>query len=213
MTECAHGLCSVLALVMALAPVSASAEADQNTGKMLFSICASCHGTAGQGNSLMGAPQIAGMPVWYGKHQLEAFADGRRGGAAAGKRARQMARIALGLSPREIGALAQYLNMLAASIPASTVSGDIEKGRVVYDKCIACHAEDGRGMAELGAPPLGLLEDWYIIEQLQNFRNGARGYRDDDTSGLTMRAIAEALENEEIANDLAAYINVLRQGD
>ena len=48
-------------------------------GQALFDTCVPCHGANGQGNQVLGAPAIAGLPQWYVEAQLEKYQTGWRG--------------------------------------------------------------------------------------------------------------------------------------
>jgi cytochrome c553 len=50
------------------------------------------------------------------------------------------------------------------------------------------------------------LQDWYIVRQLKNFKSGARGTKAGDTYGMQMRPMAMTLANDEVINNVAAYI-------
>jgi cytochrome c553 len=63
--------------------------------------CAACHGAAGQGNTSIGAPKLAGLPVTVIETYLKQFAAGNGGNAT-------MQYIAAALSPAETQAVAAY---------------------------------------------------------------------------------------------------------
>jgi cytochrome c oxidase subunit II len=52
---------------------------DPDRGKSLYTTCAACHGTAGQGNWSTKAPRLAHMSDWYLARQLHDFQQGIRG--------------------------------------------------------------------------------------------------------------------------------------
>jgi cytochrome c oxidase subunit 2 len=52
---------------------------DTERGRQLFDACASCHGSAGEGNETLGAPGLAYRDDWYLRSQIEAFLSGERG--------------------------------------------------------------------------------------------------------------------------------------
>ena len=78
-----------------------------------FSGCASCHGSAGEGIRLLGAPPIAGQPAWYLKRQMEAFAGGSRGAHPDDSFGRQMRAAPTPSDPDELSRLIRYI----ASLP------------------------------------------------------------------------------------------------
>lgn len=62
--------------------------------------------------------------------------------------------------------------------------------------CSHCHGPDGEGRQDIGAPTLAGLPDWYVVAQLEKFRNGQRGTHPDDKEGALMRAIALSVNAE-----------------
>jgi cytochrome c oxidase subunit 2 len=52
---------------------------DPDRGKSLYTTCAACHGTAGQGIWSTKAPRLAHMSDWYLARQLHNFQQGIRG--------------------------------------------------------------------------------------------------------------------------------------
>ncbi len=57
-----------------------TARADENErGRDLYRLCASCHADDASGNEEVGAPAIAGMAQWSVEAQLEKFRSGMRG--------------------------------------------------------------------------------------------------------------------------------------
>lgn len=71
---------AVIAFVATL-PLSRSHEAidgDVVRGQQIYATCASCHGSAGEGNELLEAPSLAQLPGWYIVEQLRKFQKGTR---------------------------------------------------------------------------------------------------------------------------------------
>jgi len=180
-------------------------------GAELFETCQPCHGSAGQGNPDISAPAIAGLPQWYIEAQLTSFQNGWRGRHPedlAGLRMRPMA-VTLNRDG-DIPSVAQYVASLEAPFPASTLRGNAGAGAPQYEQvCLACHGPDGRGNELLRSPPIVQLHDWYLVEELQNFRSGARGAHPDDTWGATMRVNAVLLTDQAM-QDVIAYVQTLR---
>jgi cytochrome c oxidase subunit 2 len=83
---------------------------------------------------------------------------------------------------------------------------DIARGRQLYALCATCHGEKGEGNQRRDAPALASLEAWYLEAQLNNFRNGLRGYHADDAAALQMRPMARTLRNEADVKAVAAYV-------
>jgi cytochrome c553 len=88
-------------------------------------------------------------------------------------------------------------------------AGDAERGKAFYATCGACHGANGEGMEALNAPSLAGQEEWYVIRQLQNFKNGVRGTNPKDTFGMQMAPMAMTLPNDQAMEDVAAYIKSL----
>jgi cytochrome c553 len=180
-------------------------------GAELFETCQPCHGAQGAGNPAIQAPAIAGLPQWYIESQLTGFQQGWRGKHAedlAGLRMRPMA-VTLNREG-DIPSVAQYVAALPAPFPASSLHGNAGAGAAQYEQvCVACHGPDGRGNELLRAPPIVQLHDWYLVQELQNFRIGARGANPADTWGVTMRANALAM-NDQAMQDVIAYVQTLR---
>jgi len=195
-------------LSLCTAALSAGA-ADEERGRELFRPCVACHGALAEGNREVQAPALAGLPAWYVARQLENFRNGRRGGDDADAYGAQMARMAQQLwDDTEVRSVAAYVASLPPAVPIATVRGKAKRGELAFASCAACHGADAAGTAELGAPPLRALDDWYFVNQLTAFRSGLRGSHPDDTGGLQMRAAA-ANTADEVMLDLAAYIATL----
>ena len=60
-------------------PAPQTIEGDVANGERLYTVCAYCHGSAGQGVQALNAPRAAGMSDWYLARQLQNFKDGVRG--------------------------------------------------------------------------------------------------------------------------------------
>ena len=59
---------------------------------------------------------------------------------------------------------------------------------------------------DIGAPKLSGLNDWYLLNQLLNFKNEIRGIHPDDLFGKQMMETAQMF-NEEMLKDVVAYIS------
>ncbi len=92
-------------------------------------------------------------------------------------------------------------------------NGNVEAGKSVYVTCQACHGEKGEGNQDLFAPSLVNLESWYLERQLNNFRNGLRGYDPSDIHGQQMATIAKTLTEDDQVKDVVAYIETLSDID
>jgi cytochrome c oxidase subunit 2 len=106
-------------------------------------------------------------------------------------------------------AIAATVSLFATFSTSVLAAGDPERGKAFYATCGACHGASGEGMEALNAPALAGQEDWYVIRQLQNFKNGIRGTNPKDTFGMQMAPMAMTLPTEQAIEDVAAYISTL----
>jgi cytochrome c oxidase subunit 2 len=156
------------------------------------------------------APRIGGMEDWYLERQLVAFREGWRGAHPDDYQGGEMRAMALALDgDGEVRAASERFAAYPASRPPATVQGDAERGRALYGACVACHGADGKGNAELQSPALARQSDWYLVTQLQNYRDGLRGGDQADTLGQQMRAVVGTLRDDAAIRDVVTYVNTL----
>jgi cytochrome c oxidase subunit 2 len=179
----------------------------------LYDGCVQCHGENGEGNQAVGAPAIAGLERWYVKRQLRGFKAGYRGWHPedlAGKRMEPMAR-ALD-TDQKVDLMAAYVASLPPTNPEPTLEGgNPETGKLYFAVCVQCHGADARGNIDELGPPLAGASDWYLMQQLQNFKAGIRGTHRDDVTGAKMRPFSMTLANEQAMKDVIAYIGSLSE--
>jgi len=101
------------------------------------------------------------------------------------------------------------VSLIATVSNTALAAGDVERGKALYATCGACHGANGEGQEALNAPAIAGQEEWYLIRQLQNFKNGIRGADPKDTFGMQMAPMAQTLPTEQAIEDVAAYINSL----
>jgi cytochrome c553 len=180
-------------------------------GAELFETCAPCHGVTGAGDPAIQAPAIAGLPQWYIESQLQSFQAGWRGKHHQDLPGLRMRPMAVSLNREgDIASVAEYVASLAAPFPPSTLHGNAGAGAAQYEQvCVACHGPDGRGNELLRSPPIVQLHDWYLVQELQNFKIGSRGAHPADTWGTTMRVNAILLSDQAM-QDVIAYVQTLR---
>jgi cytochrome c oxidase subunit 2 len=107
--------------------------------------------------------------------------------------------------------VAAYLDTLPEQQrPETTVAGDAERGRELYATCAGCHGADGQGVWTTQAPRLAAMADWYVVRQLNNFRQGIRGAHPQDFRGAQMALMARVPRDDRAVADLAAYIQTLK---
>jgi cytochrome c553 len=200
-----------LLLVVGFLLWGTAAWADERRGQALFRLCTACHGSQGEGRIEVGAPAIAGLPEWYVTAQLQKFRQGVRGthpADIAGMRMRPMARSLP--TDTDVLAVAKHVAALPPQTPAPTITGDAANGAQQYLLCLACHGADAAGNEQMGAPPLTIPDDWYLLRQLQNLQQRVRGGNASrDATGAMMQPIASAL-SEQAMQDVIAYIQTLR---
>lgn len=204
-----RSIAALLVAVLLKAPLGASA-AEPVIPPEKFVYCTVCHGVELKGNHIIQAPRLSGLSSWYAERQLLAFARGWRGTHAQDVYGMEMQPMAAALSEKDIKEAAAFVAATRSEPPAATIEADAANGRALYATCTACHAADGSGVEALGGPALAGLDDWYLVRQLENFRDGVRGGHPDDTLGAQMRAAAQVLPDDEAIRDVVAYINSLQ---
>lgn len=91
--------------------------------------------------------------------------------------------------------------------------GDQDRAKDLFNTCIPCHGESGEGRPHLEAPAIAGMEEWYILNQLNNFRKGGRGTHGDDAAGIRMRPLARTLPKEEDVKSIATYVSKLKKSE
>ncbi len=181
-----------------------------NRGKNLYTSCIACHGEMAQGIHHFKAPSLISLDSWYIVAQIEKYKTGLRGNNPKNSLDMQMRPFALMLSNKQdMNDVAAYISSLKQTYsesPKKTVNADITRGKQLYSTCIACHGTDGKGDKSLNSPSLVGQHDWYILKQLQNFKDGLRGTAKGDSTGAIMRHAALAIGGENSMKDLSSYI-------
>lgn len=171
--------------------------------------CTTCHGTDGRGNFGVQAPRLAGMEPWYLRRQLENFRAGIRGTHPDDIEGIAMRPMATKLSDESIDDLVEWVGSWEYLPAEITISGDADAGSQIYAQCATCHGLDASGNEALGAPALRGQNDWYLVTQLKNFKQGWRGSHAQDTYGQQMRAMSMPLADEAAIRNVVSYINTL----
>ena len=109
-----------------------------------------------------------------------------------------------------VAQVSAYIATLESPPSATTLSGDVVRGKQLFSSCAACHGANALGNEALHAPQLAEQQDWYVAAQLRNFRSGKRGADPRDTFGRQMAPVARALPGDQAVIDVAAYIASLR---
>jgi len=182
-------------------------------GKTVFTTtCFACHGSKGEGNSKIGAPNIAGMDATYVTRQLSSFASGSRGAASNDSYGAQMrAAVAVLKTDADRAAVASYISSLAKIKSPGAYTGDLKNGSTQFNAvCSSCHESRAQGNQQMGAPSLTGIDPTYLERQVMAFRNGTRGADKDDRTGGLMRVGANMLPDTKSVHDVIAYINNLK---
>lgn len=188
---------------------------DAAAGAANYAVCTACHGANGEGNADAGieAPRISGLEPWYLRRQIENYQNGIRGTQdMIGQRMAPMA--ATLATPAMVENVIAYIGTLPDEPAATTITGDIDRGRRLYQTCALCHGPAGQGRWTTNAPRLAGMSDWYLARQLRLFqqeeRAARRGGHPDDIYGDQMYLMAGMLKDEAAINDVIAYINTLQ---
>ena len=183
---------------------------DAAAGQVLYPVCSACHGAQGEGNEMLNAPKLAGQHGWYLKRQLKNFQLGLRGSNAGDTFGAQMAPMAAILvDDAALDNVVAYITSLEETDSPPTISGDAVRGEKIFVTCKSCHGAQGQGIWALNAPRLNGADDWYIVRQLKNYKQGIRGSHPQDLYGKQMTLMMVVLRDDQAINDLVAYINTL----
>jgi len=207
------GACALVLTMIVLATVlSQPASADAKKGKGTYSmLCFTCHGTNAEGNRALNTPALAGLSQWYMVSQLQKFKSGLRGKDPKDVTGAQMAPMATTLANEaamiDVSDYVRTLN--PPKIDKFEIEGDVALGKVTYEKtCQECHGADGLGIQEKLSSTLTGQNDWYLFAQLEKFKAGIRGGSKEDSTGASMKVIADKMTDADMKNTIA-YINTL----
>ncbi len=93
-----------------------------------------------------------------------------------------------------------------ALAPSNARAQDLERGAELFALCSQCHGDQGQGSRLALAPSIAGLEKWYVVKQLQNFKDGLRARHFDDLAGMRMRPMALWLKTPEDIDAVASYV-------
>jgi len=191
---------------------STQVAGDAAAGKPLYAVCSACHGLQGEGNAALHAPKLSGQGDWYLKQQLKYYKQGIRGTHDKDVFGKMMAPMAATLvDDAAIGNVVAYIKTLPDNPAPATLKKSTSDGQKRYaTTCGICHGANGQGIQAMNAPRLAGMSDWYLVTQLKNFKQGVRGVHPDDKYGGQMKLMAATLADDQVTNDLVAYINTLR---
>jgi len=183
---------------------------DVAAGQSLYAVCSACHGAQGEGNVALNAPRLTGQEAWYLKGQLSNFKQGLRGSNAGDTFGAQMAPMAATLAnDAAVNNVAAYIASLPETDAPSTIDGDVDRGEALFNTCKSCHGQQGQGIWALNAPRLKGIDDWYLVRQIENYKQGNRGSHPQDLYGKQMSLLSGMLRSDEDIRDVVAFINTL----
>lgn len=107
------------------------------------------------------------------------------------------------------GALLLWIGGLSLSGCRLGATDAATRGREVFETCVPCHNADGSGNPTFGAPNIAGMKEWYVEEQLEDFRAGVRGTHFSDVEGMRMRPMALSLTSEADVKAVAHYVETL----
>lgn len=189
--------------------ILARAPGDAAAGAASYAVCSACHGLQAEGNMALNAPKLSGQDRRYLRNQLKKYKAGIRGTHQDDIYGRQMQPMAATLvNDAMIDNVLAYIGTLPDEPAPTTVTGDIANGAKLYADCANCHGADGRGI-RMNAPRAAGMSDWYLLNQLKNFKEGVRGTHPADLHGKQMGFMARMLSDEQAMKDVVAYINTL----
>ena len=196
--------------LMTFKEMSAIKAGDPLIGQATYPVCATCHGSQGEGIVALNSPKLSGQESWYLETQLRNFKNGVRGAHEDDVYGQQMAPMAGVLADEAaIRNMAAYISTLPEHSVDTSLAGDVDRGQHLYQTCGTCHGVNGEGNYATHSPRLRGQEDWYVKRQLQNFISGVRGVHREDLFGPQMRSMSRMLRTEKDINDVVAYINTL----
>ena len=188
------------------APSMTDQQVTLSKGEAVFTTCAGCHGNAAQGRDYMYAPNLTGLAPDYFTRQLHNFRDGRRGKLEDPHGFQMVGRAAAIGGEANLDAVVAYVGSLPDKTPVDLATRAVPAGIAgQVQACAACHGADGGGNSEMGGPALTTLDKAYIARQLRKFRDGLRGYAEDDAQGQVMAASAQAIPSEADIDPIASY--------
>lgn len=207
-TRLATVAASLGSLVAVLTPVALPAAPDPAAAALYRTVCATCHGSQGEGRQELFAPSIAGLPDWYLVLQMDKFRQGFRG-LPPDHAGMAMRSIASALPSGALPSLAAYIASLERQPSRGDGPEDLPRtAEYFFENCAPCHRFNAHGERVFHSAPLTLLPVWYAEASLRKFRDKIRGGHPEDESGKKMQEKTAHLTDEMI-RELASYLAVL----
>jgi cytochrome c553 len=193
------GLWIALLLLIGCAP---KYEYFDDTVRRTWQSCLVCHSTV----EMQRGPRLEHLPPWYIERQLHKYLRGQRGSNPENRSEFLMGTAVKNVDRiLDVGALSRYISQQPQVAPLASIKGDVTNGRAIYKaRCAACHNK-GEGSRLLKAPPLIGVDDWYLYDQLRKFRDGKRGYHDEDVEGIAMGVGLQGMSDAQF-RDIVAFI-------
>lgn len=170
-------------------------------------LCGGCHNP--DGNSVIPEnPRLAGLDKKYLARQLEDFKAGKRENPI-------MSSIIPMVDEKEFVPLALYFSKQKRLTSESDKAELLAKGKQIFEEgvvgtgapaCGGCHGEDGSGSDKF--PRLNGQNPAYVVNQLMNFKSGAR----TNDPKAVMQTVAKRLNEQEI-NAIAEYVSTLKEAE
>ncbi|MBN4074051.1 cytochrome c [bacterium AH-315-E10] len=190
-------------LLLALSGCSHSlSQKQQSEMESLYTTCLTCHSN----KEMQRGPVLDGLDAFYIEMQLGKFKAKVRGDNAENRQEYLMGSAMDLMNKDEIRQMSLYIASLEIKPYIKTVEGNIAAGKTLYEKqCMSCHGQKAEGRKLLKTGSLAVLEDWYLMLQLKQFKLGQRGYHVDDVAGKRMQDIVKEITIDDL-NDVVAYI-------
>jgi cytochrome c553 len=165
----------------------------------------------GGGKAELKSPAIAALPEYYAKHQINGFRDGLRGHHPEDMQSFLMGTIVKQLTESQLEAVVAHITKMPRTLPADiekdTQNADAANGQMLFqERCMECHRYNATGEIAFGSPPLVGQQAWYIMAQIEKFKNGQRGTVKGDVNGAKMVLASNFIEDEQMLRDVTAYI-------
>lgn len=106
-------------------------------------------------------------------------------------------------------------SILSSKVFAQTEWKNINEqvtGEELFVACTFCHGLQAQGNDRRDGPALAGLQDWYIEKQIYNYRNGWRGYSDEDIPGKVMHGSTPMIRDAFTIKSISEYIAGLEPG-
>jgi cytochrome c553 len=146
--------------------------------RQFASFCASCHGSAAQGDAGRVIPSLAGQRFTYLVRQLANFAGQERDSDTM----HQVVSAKELRNPQSWVDIAAYLNRTARSQGAQSGDGtDLALGGAIFhEECASCHRSDAHGNGDGYVPSLRNQHYSYLVSQMHKIGEGHRHNVDEN---------------------------------